>query len=68
MTKNLETADNIAKLVLASLTIALFITGIIAGAFAVLLVILSIVIWLIYFIRELLARLHRRKGGRLDME
>jgi hypothetical protein len=68
MTKNLETADNIAKLVLASLTIVLFLSGIIAGAFAVLLVILSVLIWLIYVTRELFARTNRRKRRRLDME
>ena len=51
MTKNLETADNIVKLVLASATIVLFYTRIIAGPFAVVLVVLSFIVLLIYGIR-----------------
>lgn len=41
MTKNLETADRIVKLVLAVSTIVLFTAGIISGPFALTLVVLS---------------------------
>lgn len=44
MTKNLETADNIAKLVLSVSTVILFFAGVIAGPFARWLLILSFVI------------------------
>lgn len=44
MTKNLENADLIAKLVLAGGTVVMFCTGVIAGPFAQFLLILSILI------------------------
>ena len=43
MTKNLETADNIVKLVLSVSTVIFFFAGVIAGPFARCLVILSFV-------------------------
>lgn len=48
MTKDLETADTIAKLVLAVSTIALFLLKAIQGPFAFSLFILSIVVLVIY--------------------
>jgi hypothetical protein len=59
MTKNLETADLIAKLTLAGGSVVLFFTGVIAGPFANLLVILSCIIITVY-LAKLVAR--RRKS------
>lgn len=53
MTKNLETADDIVKLVLACSTIVLFFARVIAGPFALALVFLSVLILLIYSARLL---------------
>ena len=53
MTKNLETADNIVKVALAGFIIVLFFTKVIAGPFAVALVVLSFLILLIYAARLL---------------
>jgi len=44
MTKNLETADAIVKLVLSASTVILFFTGVISGPFARWLVVLSFAI------------------------
>jgi hypothetical protein len=56
MKKNLETADLIAKLVLAAGTVLLFFGGVIAGPLANLLVILSGVIITIYVGKVVIAR------------
>lgn len=48
MTKNLETADALVKLVLAIAVILLYAADVIAGPFAVLLVTLSSLVLLIY--------------------
>ena len=53
MTKNLETADTLVKLILAISTIILYITRIISGPFAVVLLILSIAIILLHVVRVL---------------
>jgi hypothetical protein len=53
MTKNLEAADNIVKVVLALLTIVLFFLKVIAGPFATVLVVLSFAMLAIYAIRLL---------------
>lgn len=59
MTRNLETADTIVKLVLATLTIALFSVNLIAGPFAFSLVVLSVLVLAIYGVRLL----HRRRSS-----
>lgn len=48
MTKNLETADTVVKLVLAFAIIIFYFIGLITGPFAVVLLVLSIVVWLIF--------------------
>ncbi len=50
--KNLETADTIAKILLASATIILFMAGLIAGPFAVALVVVSALLLLISAARQ----------------
>lgn len=60
MTKNLETADAIAKLVLAGATVVLFFAGVISGPFANLLVILSGVIITIFILKVVIARRQSR--------
>jgi hypothetical protein len=60
MQKNLETADAIAKLVLAGTTVVLFLTGAIAGPFASLLMILSVVIIAIFILKAAMARRQSR--------
>ncbi len=56
ITRNLETADAIAKLVLSFATIILFLTGVIAGPFAVALVILSVLVLFLYLIKAIVRR------------
>ena len=51
MTKNLETADRISKLTLASLTVVLYVFRVIQGPFAEALLLLSITVIAIYFIK-----------------
>lgn len=51
MTRNLETADHIVKIVLAICTIVLYVTGLIAGPFAVVLFILSLLVLIIFATR-----------------
>jgi hypothetical protein len=51
MTKNLETADRIAKLALSLLTLVLYFFGVIRGPLAVTLIVLSIIVILLYLIR-----------------
>ena len=51
MTKNLETADTIVKLVLAIATIILFAARVITGPLAILLVLLSIIVLTVYATR-----------------
>lgn len=66
MTKNLETADRIAKLALSVSTVVLFFTGIIAGPFARWLVILSFVIIGLFVVRLVLTRLNSRNRHETD--
>ncbi len=61
MTKNLEAADTIAKLSLATATIALYVSGAIAGRFAVTLVVLSVIVLLIYVLKGI--RKRQNDGG-----
>jgi hypothetical protein len=56
MTKNLEAADHIVKLVLAICTLALYFAGVIAGPFAIALVVLSLVILIIFAVRLVLRK------------
>jgi hypothetical protein len=51
MTRNLETADRIAKLTLAALTSTLYFFGLIQGPFAKALLILSLTVIVIYVIK-----------------
>ena len=60
MTKNLETADVIAKLALAAGTIILFFTRVITGPLANLLTILSCIVIAIFVVRIFIARPKRR--------
>jgi hypothetical protein len=62
MTKNLETADNIVKLVLSVSTIVLFSVGVIAGPFAEWLVVLSFFIVGIAVAKFLALRFKHRKS------
>lgn len=55
MTNNLHKADLIAKLSLAVLTLLFYFAGAIAGPFATVLMILSIVVLLIYAIKALIS-------------
>lgn len=69
ITRNLETADAIAKLVLSFATIILFLTGVIAGPFAVALVILSVLVLFLYLIKAIVRRrLHNQQpnNARID--
>jgi hypothetical protein len=61
MTKNLETADVIAKLVLSSSTVILFFAGVIAGPFAHFLVIVSALILVIFLIKLVSAQLKLKR-------
>jgi hypothetical protein len=51
MTKNLEAADKIAKLTLSLLTVVFYFSGVIEGPFAGGLMIVSVVIMVIYFVK-----------------
>jgi len=51
MTKNLETADRIAKLALASVTVILYFFRMIQGPFAEALLVLSVTVLGIYLIK-----------------
>ena len=51
MTKNLETADRIAKLMLSVLTLVLYFFGVIQGPLAITLIVLSSIVILLYIIR-----------------
>jgi hypothetical protein len=66
MRKNLETADAIAKLVLAGGTIVLFFAGVIAGPFADLLAILSAAIIVIFVVKVISERLTARRNAADD--
>ena len=61
MTQNLETADHIAKLLLAGATLVLFFAGVIAGPFANLLAILSGIVVGIFVVKVVRKRLTTRK-------
>lgn len=60
MTKNLETADNIVKLVLSVSTVIFFFSGVIAGPFARALVILSFVTLGMFIVKLFYGRLKQR--------
>jgi hypothetical protein len=60
MTKNLRTADTIAKLVLSASTVVFFFAGVIGGPFARFLVILSFVTLGIFIVRLISGRLKLR--------
>ncbi len=64
--RNLDAADAIAKLVLASGTIVLFAAGVIAGPFAVALVILSVFLLLLYLAKILVGIRRAKKTGDSD--
>jgi hypothetical protein len=51
MTRNLETADRIVKLVMALMTIVLYMAGMIHGPWATALLILSVLVVLLQAIR-----------------
>ena len=53
MTRNLETADRIAKLTLALMTVLLYFLRLIQGPFAEALLILSITVLAIYLLKVL---------------
>lgn len=59
MTKNLETADTLVKLVLAISVILLYSADVIAGPFAVALVVLAALVLLIYAMKLFLSFLSR---------
>ena len=59
MTKNLETADTLVKLVLAISVILLYSADVIAGPFAVALVVLAALVLLIYAMTLFLSFLSR---------
>jgi hypothetical protein len=54
MTKNLETADRIAKVTLSLTTLIFYIVGLIEGPFAMGLMIISVTALLIYLVRIVL--------------
>jgi hypothetical protein len=56
MTKNLDTADRIAKLALAGTTLILYFSRLIQGPFAGALLILSVTVIFIYLIKVTLLR------------
>jgi hypothetical protein len=56
MTKNLETADKIAKLALALTTLVFYFFDIINGPFATGLMLLSVMVILVYFIKSMLSK------------
>jgi hypothetical protein len=58
MTRNLDTADKIAKLTLSSSTIALYVFGAIGGPFARLLMVLSVIVVSIYFVKIVFVKGH----------
>lgn len=62
MTKNLEAADHIVKLVLAICTIGLYLAGVIAGPFAIALVVLSLIILIIFAVRLIFRKSLPGKG------
>jgi hypothetical protein len=51
MTKNLETADRIAKLVLSLLILVFYFAGLIEGPFARVLMIVSVAALVIHFVK-----------------
>ena len=61
MTKNLETADVIAKLLLSASTVILFFAGVIAGPFARFLVVVSALILVIFLIKLISAQLKLKR-------
>lgn len=53
MKRNLETADRIAKLTLSLMTLTFYFTGVIEGPFANALMVGSVIILLIYFVKSI---------------
>lgn len=51
MTKNLETADRITKLMLSIATSVFYLLGVIEGPFAQILMIISVAVIMIYLVR-----------------
>lgn len=68
MTRNLDKADAIVKVVLATATIALFIAKVIAGPFAVFLTLLSVIVLLLYGARLLVRKLQAPEKDRFTYE
>lgn len=57
MTKNLETADTVMKLILAITVLLFYFTNVISGPFAKLLMILAIIVVVIFAARVAYARI-----------
>lgn len=57
MTKNLETADMIVKLVLAVAVIIFYFTNLITGPFATTLLVLSIIVLVIFMAKAIYSRI-----------
>lgn len=57
MTKNLETADMIVKLVLAVAVIIFYFTNLITGPFATALLVLSIIVLVIFMAKAIYSRI-----------
>lgn len=57
MTKNLETADTIVKIVFAIAVIIFYFTNIISGPFATILLILAVIVLAIFLVKILYARI-----------
>jgi len=62
MKRNLEKADAIVKVVLAVATIVLFLTKVIAGPFAVMLVVLSVIVLGFYLVKLAYRKLFSHGG------
>jgi hypothetical protein len=56
MNKNLNTGDNIVKLVLSGLVMLTYFTGVITGPFAHVLFILSVAVVTIFIVKIIIAR------------
>jgi hypothetical protein len=53
MRKDLETADRISKLTLSVMTLIFYLIGLIEGPFAIALMVVSVTVVVIYFIRTI---------------
>jgi hypothetical protein len=61
MTKNLETADTIIKLILAITVVVFYSTHLITGPFATVLMILSVVVIIVFATRAIFALIFRTR-------